>query len=73
MLDPKTFDHLLATGYCCYPLLQLNTLKANVLIGFERYMKGMDGTEEEPSLFFNKNGIRTKKDRFVTSLSELLM
>ncbi|GFY23838.1 hypothetical protein TNCV_3536321 [Trichonephila clavipes] len=67
MFDPKTFDQLLATGHCCYPLLQLKTLKANVLIGSESYMKGMDGTEEEPSLFFNKNGIRTKKEKFVTS------
>ncbi|GFV81189.1 hypothetical protein TNCV_4772181 [Trichonephila clavipes] len=59
MLDDKTFDKFLATGYCCYPLLQLITLKANVLIGCDRYMKGMNGTEEEPNLFFNKNGIRT--------------
>ncbi|GFS79007.1 hypothetical protein TNCV_4342331 [Trichonephila clavipes] len=73
MLDPKTLDQLLSTGYCCYPLLQLKTLKANVLIGSERYMKRMDGTEEESRIFFNKNGIRRKKERFVTSLSELRM
>ncbi|GFS87864.1 hypothetical protein TNCV_4081051 [Trichonephila clavipes] len=70
-LDPKTFDKLLATEYCCYPLLQLKTLKATVLIGSERYMKNV--IEREPNLFFNKNGIRTKIKRTVTSLSDLLI
>ncbi|GFT36059.1 hypothetical protein TNCV_4178811 [Trichonephila clavipes] len=53
-LDPKTFDKLLATEYGCYPLLQLKTLKATVLIGSERYMKNV--IEGEPNRFFIKNG-----------------
>ncbi|GFY23839.1 hypothetical protein TNCV_3536331 [Trichonephila clavipes] len=57
ILDPKTFDKFLATGYLFYPFLQLKTLKATIFIGSEHYMKGMDGTEEESSPFFNKNGI----------------
>ncbi|GFU91749.1 hypothetical protein TNCV_3994511 [Trichonephila clavipes] len=73
ILDPKTFDKFLETGYLFSLLLQLKTLKATIFIGSEHYLKGMDGTEEEPSLFFNKNGIRTKKERFVTSLRNLLI
>ncbi|GFU00020.1 hypothetical protein TNCV_1659761 [Trichonephila clavipes] len=71
LLDPNTFDKFLATEYCCYPLLQLKSLKATVLIGSERYMKNV--IEGEPNLFFNKNGIRTKKEIVVTSLSDLLI
>ncbi|GFW63898.1 hypothetical protein TNCV_706041 [Trichonephila clavipes] len=71
MLDPESFDKFLATGYYFYPLLQLKTLKANVLIGSERYMKNV--IEEKPNFFFNKDEIRTKKERIVTSLSDLLM
>ncbi|GFW20399.1 hypothetical protein TNCV_2443461 [Trichonephila clavipes] len=37
----------------------------------ERYMKNV--IEGEPNLFFNKNGIRTKIKRTVTSLSDSLI
>ncbi|GFY61723.1 hypothetical protein TNIN_226291 [Trichonephila inaurata madagascariensis] len=71
LLDPKTFDKFLAKGYYVYPVLQLKTSKGNVVIGSQRYMK--DLIKEEPTLFFNKHGTRTKKEGVVTSLNDLLM
>ncbi|GFV73223.1 hypothetical protein TNCV_3969881 [Trichonephila clavipes] len=71
LLNPQKFFIFVESGFFFNPWFHLITSKAYVLVGSRRFMKRR--IELEPNFFFNKNGIRTKKERIVTKLSDLLL
>ncbi|GFX43052.1 hypothetical protein TNCV_2710971 [Trichonephila clavipes] len=71
LLNPQNFFRFVETGFFFNPWFHLITSKAYVLVGSRRFIKRR--IEWEPNIFFNKNGIRTKKERIVTKLSDLLL
>ncbi|GFQ68173.1 hypothetical protein TNCT_729921 [Trichonephila clavata] len=70
-LNAEIFFNFVDTEFHVHkPMIQLKTAKANVIVAPRCYMER--NLNQEPDVYWNKNGIRTQKERIVHTLNELL-